>query len=350
MAKNEFYNALRVLSYNAIFNFIVTNRNYGKTWAFKRRAFVRGLKRGKTTLWLRTFKEEVKEAATEFYNSADLQKFCGISVYDKEQNPNGNFKQVGYNFFVKRGKGWHCFLKLCRVGAANALRSVDNINFDTIVYDEFTTTAEREKRYKGNRVNDFIDLFVSAKRQHIIRCFFLGNKENTINPFLNYFHLKQLPATYEGIRTYKEGSILIQQINNLPPNKTTYDAKLTALFENTLYGAYMYASEYKDARPYKKAKAPSTAELYIQIYVNGFAFKILVDCGFFYINQNIDTSKPVYCIKECPHKYTHEMMLTKSRRIYFKAFTYAIELNRVYYVDTISYTITQPFVDWLGVL
>ena len=348
--ESKYYNAMRVLSYNAIFNFIVTNRNYGKTWSFKRRAFIRGLKRGKTTLWVRTFKEEVKEASNEFYKSADLQLFCGISEYDKNTNPDGNFKQVGHQFFVKRGKTWHCFLKIVRAGAANALRGVDNINIDTIVYDEFTTTAEREKRYKGNRVNDFIDLFVSAKRQHIIRCFFLGNKENTINPFLSYFNIKQLSATYEGIRTYKNGSILVQQINNLPPERNEYDSKLKSLFKGTSYGAYMYDSTYKDARPYKKAKAPPDASLYVQIYVNGFAFKVLVDRGFFYINQNIDNTRPVYCIQEQPQKYKHEYVLTKSRRVYLRAFINALELNHVYYVDTTSYSITKPFIAWLGVL
>ena len=48
---------LRVLSYNAIITAILSNRNYGKTWTFKRRAFRRALKHGKKTIWLRLFKK-----------------------------------------------------------------------------------------------------------------------------------------------------------------------------------------------------------------------------------------------------------------------------------------------------
>ena len=52
---------LLVLSYGAIISAVLSNRNYGKTWAMQRRAFRRALKHGKKTLWLRMFKKEVKD-------------------------------------------------------------------------------------------------------------------------------------------------------------------------------------------------------------------------------------------------------------------------------------------------
>ena len=52
---------LHALSYNGIITEIISNRNYGKTWTFKKRAFRRALKKGKKTIWLRVFKKEVKE-------------------------------------------------------------------------------------------------------------------------------------------------------------------------------------------------------------------------------------------------------------------------------------------------
>ena len=90
---------LRVLSYNAIITAILSNRNYGKTWTFKRRAFRRALKHGKKTIWLRLFKKEVKEAISTFYTSKDLQKYCGISIYDKDTNKNGNLIQQGNTYY-----------------------------------------------------------------------------------------------------------------------------------------------------------------------------------------------------------------------------------------------------------
>ena len=81
---------LRVLSFNAIITAILSNRNYGKTWTFKRRAFRRALKHGKKTIWLRMFKKEVKEALDTFYKSKDLQKYCGLTIYDKDTNKEGS--------------------------------------------------------------------------------------------------------------------------------------------------------------------------------------------------------------------------------------------------------------------
>ena len=177
---------LKLLSHNSIYNFVLSNRNYGKTWAYKRRAFRRALKHGKKTLWLRMFEKEVKEATSTFYSSKDLQAYCGISVYDKQSNPNGNFKQCGKTFYYRtspKGK-WHWFLKLCKLNDADAVRSADDVDMDTIVFDEFTKTPNKYKLYRGNIVTDFIDIFFSSKREHQVRCIFLGNKESINNPFL----------------------------------------------------------------------------------------------------------------------------------------------------------------------
>lgn len=120
------YSAIKLLSYNAIYNFIVTNRNYGKTWAFKRRAWRRAIKHGKKTLWLRTFKKEVKEASIKFYASRDLQKFCGIVPYDKETKK-GNFKQVGNTFYYKKvinGYGFYKYVPLVIVTLCEVLTTL----------------------------------------------------------------------------------------------------------------------------------------------------------------------------------------------------------------------------------
>ena len=159
---------LRVLSYNGIITAILSNRNYGKTWTFKKRAFKRALKHGKKTIWLRMFKKEVKEALSTFYTSKDLQAYCNISIYDKDNNPQGNLKQIGNTFYYRRkyksGKfsAWQWFLKVFALTEADALRSADDVDVDTIIFDEFTKTPNKYKRYRGNMVNDFIDILFTG--------------------------------------------------------------------------------------------------------------------------------------------------------------------------------------------
>ena len=154
-----YYNGLKILSHNAIFNFVNTNRNFGKTWTFKYRAVKRALKKGKKTIWVRRFKKEVKECIKTMFKSKDLQKFCNLIPYDKEKKT-GNFKQEGNTFYILRKNKWIDFLKIYALSDSNAIRSTDDIDVDTIVFDEYTTTPAKYALYRGNEAEDFIDMIL----------------------------------------------------------------------------------------------------------------------------------------------------------------------------------------------
>ena len=341
---------LTILSYNAVFMYILTNRNYGKTWTFKKRAFRRAMKHGKKTIWLRMFKKEVKEASATFYNSKDLQKFCGIDIYDKQTNPNGNFKQIGNTFYYRTSPNsrWNWFLKIYALNDADAVRSADDIDVDTIVFDEFTKTVDKYRRYHGNIVNDFVDIFFSAKREHQIRCIFLGNKESINNPFFTYFGIKPLPATFNGIRTYRNGSIAVQQLNNKADTVTDYGKQVAELLKGTAYGNYIYNDEYKTQMAFRPRKTPPTATLYCQLIMNSQAIKISVQDGFYYVNQNVVNTKPIYC-DHLYNKYAVERVLVKRNKRFFVAFINALADNRVYYDNAKTHEAIQPFLMWLTI-
>ena len=345
---------LRVLSYNAIITAILSNRNYGKTWTFKKRAFKRAQKHGKKTIWLRMFKKEVKEALATFYTSKDLQKYCGVSIYDKDTNKDGNLKQIGNTFYCrqkhKNGKWghWFWFLKVFALSDADAVRSADDVDVDTLIFDEFTKVPSKYKRYRGNIVNDFIDILFSSKREHIVRCIIIGNKESYNNPFFTYFNIKPLPTTFEGIRSYRQGAFVVQQINNMEETTTEYGKKMHALLNGTAYGNYIYNSEYKQNAGFKPRKTPSNATLYCQLIINGQAFKISVYNGFYYINNKVDKAKRFYC-DALLHKYKHELLLVKKQKRYFVALVNALADNRVYYDNAGIYEGMTAFYQWLTI-
>lgn len=340
---------LLVLSYNGIFTHIHSNRTYGKTWTFKKRSFRRALKHGKKTLWLRMFRKELKECADTFYSSRNLQKYCGLSVYDKKSNPKGNLRRDGYTFYYRRNenKPWRWFLKIFAVSDPDAVRSADDVDVDTIVFDEYTKTAEKLRRYRGNVVNDFIDIWVSAKRTHAVRCILIGNKEGYNNPFFNYFGIKPPAEDWEGIRSYRGGSLVIQQINNLPSMDTEFDRKTALLLEGTAYGNYLYKSRYKASRGIKPRKTPSTATLYVQVIIKSNRLRISYLDGFFYVNQKLDHTRLVYC-DVLPNKGRHERLLIKRLKPYFADFLSALSDNRVYCDSEATNEGLQAFAQWLG--
>jgi len=339
---------LQLLSFNAVFMYCLSNRNYGKTWTFKRRAFRRAIKHGKKTIWLRMFKKEVKTASPIFYSGKDLQKYCGVSIYDKDTNPNGNLKQIGNTFYYRTSpKGaWNWFLKIYTLNDADAVRSADDVDVDTIVFDEFTKTPEKYKRYRGNIVNDFIDIFFSAKREHTVRCIFLGNKESINNPFFTYFNIKPLPQSFTGTKTYRNGSIVVQQINNKPRDTEQYDKKVQAMLDGTAYGNYIYNSTYKNGVNFKPRKTPATANMYVQLIIDGQPLKISINNGLYYVNNRIDTNKIIYC-NDLQNKYKNERLLVNKQRRFFISFVNALADNRVYYDSPQTREAIIPFIQWL---
>lgn len=341
---------LRLLSYNAIFNAVLSNRNYGKTWLFKKRAFKRAMKRGHKTIWIRLFDKEVKECSATFFSSVDLQKYCGVSIYDKKSNPNGNLKQNGRTFYYRPTpkSPWRWFLKIFKLGDADAVRSADDVKTDTIVFDEFTKAPHLYRRFAGNITESLIDILFSSKREHEVKVIFLGNKESYNNPVFSYFGIKPLPVSYEGIRTYRGGSFAVQQINNVDEGRSEYDRKMQALLKGTAYGDYIFKSSYRTARGLKPRKTPSSASLYAQVVFNSIPLKISVCDGFYYVNDRIDINKRFYC-DLLPHKYKHEYLLVKRQKVFFTAFINALADNRVYFDSEATYEALLPFLQWLSI-
>lgn len=340
---------LLALSYNGVITAVNTNRNYGKTWAFKRRAFRRAVKHGKKTIWLRMFKKELQEVANTFFASRDLQEYCGVSMYDKTYNPNGNVKREGYTFYYRTAKNrpWRWFIKIFAVSNPDAVRSADDVDVDTIVFDEYTKTIDKYKRYRGNIVNDFLDIWFSAKREHEVRCLLLGNKEAFYNPFFAYFGIKPPPESWEGIRAYRGGSFVLQQINNLPSVQNEFESKTEALLLGTSYGNYTYESKYKATMPLKPRKTPPTASLYIQLYINATPLKVSALNGFFYVNQRIDETKEVYCLEPL-NKFKKERVLVGRQKQFFYGLVSAYSDGHIYYDGPATREAMAPLYQWLN--
>ena len=350
MSKIKHYSdkdGFEVTTRNAVFNLINTNRNYGKTWLFKKRAFKRALKHGRKTIWVRRFKKEAKEATAKFFASSDLRKYCGIEWYDPDTKK-GNCKQNGSTFYVKRNGTWEWFLQVVALTDSSNMRGVDDVKVDTIVFDEYRTTPERYARYRGNEVTDFIDIFFSAKREHEIRCFFLGNKESTFDPYFAYFNIPTFPDSFEGIRMFRNGAICVQFINNKQNTRDNeYANKVESLLKGTAYGNYIYESATKNKKSIRIKKPPFGASYYVQLFIRGQYVKVQIYNGSFYVSTGVDKSKAIYCDEHT--SMPRHFLLTRRMKKYFIAFENALSNGNVYYLNNVSYEAILPFYNWLNI-
>lgn len=343
---NGYINFTPILSYTgAIFYFVDTVRNIGKTWGIGRLAWRRAFKRHKKTIYVRRFKKEAQEAANSFYESADFIDFCtGLIKYDPVTKK-GNFKKRGRTFYIKRRRRWEWFFKVAYVSDAQSFRSADDVNCNLILYDEYTTTPEKYALYRGNEVEHFIDLVVTIARQHPIRCIFTGNKESHQNPYYNYLGITAPPSNFEGIRQYKGGSVVVYQRNTpLADSKNiAFQTKLSNALKGTPYGAYLFQGAYKREANLKYYQVPPDAKGYLQVRFKGELLKITSKGDFFYINDKPDVRLGVLTDNVADGNTADTQINKRLHKPQLKDLEIAIAENRIRYNSAKTYEAAQRF-------
>ena len=88
--KNFFYDLQRVLSFNALINFIIGERGVGKSFSCKKHVINRNIKKGEEFVYLRRYKTELKSSVPHFFDD----------IIEKKIFPNAEFKVKGNNFYI----------------------------------------------------------------------------------------------------------------------------------------------------------------------------------------------------------------------------------------------------------
>lgn len=350
----EWYSCAPLLSYNAITNIINTVRNIGKTWGVKKRAYKRAKKRGKRTLWIRRTKGEASKCARTFYGSRDLRKFCNIEhvALAKTKPRPYSIRQNGRFIEIFRGGRWEWFIQIVALCEYKDVRSVDDVDCDTIVFDEFTATPEKYRMYKGNEFNDFMDIFISTMRHHRVTLILLGNAESVDNPIMCGLKLPVIPRTFEGKRRFRKGTIIVEQINTQVDTDSEYERRVALMLEGTKYGAYLKSGVYKNQPDIILRKPPAGCGGYLQLNWQGKDINIKRDTRTddYYITTIIDTTCTVYT-DTIQRRFNKQVQLQKKLHLqYFRGIQQAIADGRVMYENYAAYEAVLPFYAWLGVL
>ena len=336
-----FYDNREIKTHNCIYNFIDTERNDGKTWSFKIAGVIRYIKHKKKTVWNRTFVSEKKETKKKFLTRKLIKKINdelhkGNSVkWSKITVKMEDFKLDGDYLIYLPYKDW-CF-NFTATGQQASIKSVDDPDCDTLVYDEYQTTPERLARYHGNLVQDFNDLFITKKREHILRCYFLGNKEMIASPFKNYFNIPPLPVSFQGIKHYQSNTILVHQKNDPPEEMTSndFDKRVQKMFQGTAYGQYLYAGAVKGIDTNKLSKRPANAVVYCCFDLEKPVTIYQYD-GKMYFDNGLD-KKRVIVTRKPSNKYKRVFVLTKADTVRFMPLKKCFKMNNVFYADELAF-------------
>lgn len=296
------------------------------------------MRRGHKTLWVRRFKHEATETAATFFTDK-LRAYLGIT--------DDNFKMNGRKGYAKVKGQWVCFLKVVYLSETRALRSAEDSAVDTIIFDEFTTTPERYKLYRGNEVADFIDLVISTRRTNAaLKVFFLGNKETAVtSPYFDYLRIPAPELNFNGIRAYKRGSIAVEVRDDLPQEVAeSYARKISDALDGTPYYEYLTRGKSKEGA-FNVVKCPKNARKILQVDFIG-ACSLWAYGGKYYVKTGVDAGLLVFVDTPAkPYRKLRVFAACDKRVLSFIADAY--KNGVLFYDDARAYEYITPFIQRL---
>ena len=237
ITKNIYYNYDRIAGFNAIFNFIISERGLGKTYGAIVKAIKNFIKNGDHFIYLRRYKSELINAVPHLFDA----------IIKNNEFPDFNFYVEGNKFFIQPKelegeKGSKIeFGRAVALSTANILKSTNFSDVTLIIYDEFLL-ATGVYHYLKNEVETLLDLVETIGRlRDNLRVYFLGNFTSLTNPFFAYFNL-ELPYNSE-FKTFKDGSIVVHYAKNSAYREIKKASRFGKLIDGTHYGKYAIDNE-----------------------------------------------------------------------------------------------------------
>lgn len=332
----DFIDFLQMWSFNALYNFVDTVRNTGKTTKCKAWAIARYLKQGKQTLWVRAFEDDIKMIKKDFITKKGgvlkILKAWGYALTPE------NFVQEGeYIYYfdtkTKKRKGW--IFHLCPLGAAQSLKGNEIPDCDMIVFDEYRLKPKKYSFYHGDMGKDFVDIVWSITRDHECRCILLGNLESAVNPIQDYFKLPVLPGDFEGYQTFKGGTIAVYQRLTVPDKIATsaYMQRQKQALAGTAIYDYLFGGETYGHDMSQIAKIPKGAKYLYGIDNCGQKISVWRAGDKVYVRPGLDAGQHVWTMQHTvTYKYSARIMPGDKK--HFTQIIRALANNSLYFTNT----------------
>lgn len=298
------YSYDKVLSYNAMVNFIIGERGVGKSYGIKKIAIKRFIKKNRKFIYLRRYDTELKKSLK------NNEFFKDISSDDELKD---------YQLTV-RGDKFYVDNKLCGyaipLSKASIFKSVPFPDVDMIIYDEFLID-NNTYHYIPDEPEKLLDFMETVGRLRNIQVFLLGNSISLINPYFDYFNIS-LPYKTD-IKTFKEGIILINYIRNEAYREVKRESRFGKLIDGTKYGSYAIDNEFlKDNNNFIKKKTPKS-KFFFNLILNGHTYGIWLDYNSndMFISKKFNMNHPVSITFDYKDHSENTIML-KSRSVFYQ--------------------------------
>lgn len=221
------YDERKMMSYNALFNFILGGRGTGKTYKFKSRAFNKDYE----TIWMRRTERDIERLRPKFMRDLVETGAVDCDKHDIDVGSDGVYVDGEIKIYFQA------------LSTSESVKSNSFFNVNDIIYDEFI--KERSTRYLPDEVEKFLGFYETVNRLRVdgrkeVRCYFLGNKASFVNPHFSFWGIKEFEGEF---KTFHDGEILVQDYKNTYFEEVKKQTRFGKLISNTKVGKYIIENE-----------------------------------------------------------------------------------------------------------
>lgn len=281
-----YYSRNDILSYNALFNFVIGTRGTGKTWQFKDWAISDFLKTGSQFVYVRRYKTEFK----------DITNFFDDIIFKYQDH---EFK-IGKGKFIIDGRvaGFYIALSTAITKKSVAYPNVNKIGFDEFILEKSTI------HYLPNEVNAFLGLYETiARDRENVRVLFMANSVTIINPYFLFFDLQV--NKNKRFWTFKNGDMVVELTDLEEFIAHKKETRFAKLIDGTDFSKYSIDGDFvNDNYEFIESKTPNSYYCFTLVY-KGENIGVWCDnkIGCMYISNKVDLNFPLkYAITTNDHK------------------------------------------------
>lgn len=267
----EYYSFDKVMSYNAIYNFVVGARGLGKTYGAKRHVIRKAIQHGHEFIYLRRYKTEIKACGTWFSDIA-------------HEFPGWDFKVDGGKALCApsstaddKQRKWRVIGYFIALSNAQTQKSVPYPNVRTILYDEFII-EKGALRYLTNEAKVFNDFYLTVDRwKDKTRVFFLANSLSITNPYFLEYDILPDGELHEELMIKHGGAVLAHFPDSSAFASGVYKTRFGRFIQATEYADYAVGNDFADNHSDLIDFKPPEARWHMTIESKAGTFSVWVD-------------------------------------------------------------------------
>lgn len=280
---HPYYDWGRVLSSNAIYNFIVGARGLGKTHGIKKNSIKRALEKGHEFIYVRRYKTELVPSRNTFF--ADVEHYFpewefrthgGMAQATKYVDPGKYATEAEYKKAIK-GRKWQTLGYFVALSTAQTQKSVSYPKVRTIIFDEFII-EKGSFNYLPDETTVFTNFYSTVdrgRRENEVRAYFLANSVSIMNPYFLKYKIR--PDELPELSVLHDGFILAHFPDSAEFAKSIYETRFGKFIQGTEYGDYAVGNTFSDANDLLIEGKPPHAQYIFTLETKEGTFSVWYD-------------------------------------------------------------------------